>query len=157
MFGLHMCWWVAILAGSITALALLITDRKDARHKEVMMEKMRRGPMYTELRQLIKRCRKRHVEQIRIAAEGVTMTMMLPTGRQIHFAFEERKYFVLTPRHIQLLALLIGEDLDVVKDKRRYRLHHEKLVRENGSKTTVYYYTMLPVYKDAINRVPYLL
>ena len=157
MTGLDVCWWIALLAGSITALALLIADRKSNQHNEIIIEKMRRSPMYAELHQIIKRCRKRHVEQIRISAEGVTMIMMLPIGRKIHFSFEDREYFSLSPLQIQMLTSLIGEDLELVKDKRRYKLHKEKLLHENGHKSVIYYYTMLPVYKDAINRVPYLL
>lgn len=157
MPGLSVGLLVAILLGLAVLLALYIADRREAKREQVLMEKMRRSPMYQEMYQVIRRCRKRHVEQIRIAREGVTFTMMLPAGRQVHFSFAEKKYMALSPRRIRVLCLLIGQDLDVVRDKGRYRLRRRRVTLENGEKSVVYTYTMLPMYKDALHRVPYYL
>ncbi len=153
--GLDIGVLALILIGVLAAVLLFLDDRRTMKMEAVRMEKMRNSNLYMELHEIVKRCRKRYVEQVHIRRECVVFTMMLPVGRQVIYSFEGRGYRPLTKERLHTLCLLLGEDLPVLWDKNRYRLRKVVKTLPNGERAVEYVYTMKTVYKDALNRAPY--
>jgi hypothetical protein len=153
--GLDIGVLVLMVAGLLAAIALYLSDLHNARLRAVHMEKMRNGAMYQELNDILSRCRRRYVEQVRIRRECVEFLMMLPAGRRVVYSLEARGYRPLTPQRQQTLCALIKEDLPLLEDRARYSLRKEKQSLSNGETTVEYVFTMRTAYKDALNRAPY--
>lgn len=146
---------VLMVAGLAAAVYLYLNDRRSLKLEAVRLEKMRNSDLYEELSDIVRRLRKRYVEQVCIRRECVEFKMMIPAGRRVAFSLESRGYRPLSPQRQQTLCLLLGQDLPVLSDKSRYTLRKEKRPLPNGEKAVDYIYTMRIGYKDALNRAPY--
>lgn len=153
--GLDIGVLVLMVAGLMAAIALYLSDLHHARLRAVHMQKMRNGAMYQELSDILRRCRRRYVEQVLIRRECVEFLMMLPPGRRVVFSLESRGYRPLSLERQETLCALIREDLPLLEDRARYILRREKQPLPNGERTVTYVFTMKTAYKDALNRAPY--
>jgi hypothetical protein len=154
-----MSWEISILvlmaAGLIAAVFLYLNDRRYLKLETVRLEKMRNSDMYQELTEIVRRCRKRYVEQVVIRRECVEFKMMVPAGRRVVFSLESRGYRFLSHQRLHTLCMLLGQELPLLADKSRYTLRKTKKPLPNGETTVEYIYTMRIEYKDALNRAPY--
>ena len=153
--GLDIGILALMAAGLLAAVSLDVSDRRSMRLEAVRLEKMRNSTMYRELNDIVLRCRRRYVEQVRVRPECVEFLMLLPAGRRIVFSLEGRGYRALSPQRQLTLSLLLGQDLPVLEDRSRYILRRAKRPLPNGETAVEYVYTMKTVYKDALNRAPY--
>lgn len=153
--NLEMAVLVLMASGLIAVATLYLNDRRNAKLEAVRMEKMRNSDLYQELSDIVRHCRKRYVEQVRIRRECVEFIMMVPAGRRVVFSIVGRGYRPLSPSRQHTLCLLLAEDLPVLSDRSRYILRKIKLPLPNGEKTVEYVYTMRIGYKDTLNRAPY--
>lgn len=153
--NLEMAVLVLMVAGLIASAFIYLNDRRVLKMEAVQLEKMRNSELYQELSDIVRHCRKRYVEQVRIRRECVEFKMMVPAGRRVVFSMEGRGYRPLSLSRQHTLCLLLAQDLPVLSDRSRYMLRKEKRPLPNGENAVEYVYTMRIVYKDALNRAPY--
>ncbi len=147
---------LVLMAACLTvAVFLYLNDKRNLKLEAVRLEKMRNSDLYQELNDIVRHCRKRYVEQVRIRRECVEFKMMVPAGRRVTFSLESRGYRPLTLTRQQTLCLLLAQDMPVLSDRSRYMFRKEKKPLPNGDKAVEYIFTMRIVYKDALNRAPY--
>lgn len=144
-----------MMIGLGTAIALFLNDRRVQRVMAVRLEKMRNSAVYQELYDIICRCRRRYVEQVRIRPECVEFVLLLPPGRRVVYSLEARGHRPLSPERQQTLCRLMIQDYPLLCDKARYTLRKEKRPLPNGGTEPEYVYTINTRYKDALNRAPY--
>ena len=153
--GLEIGLLVLMAAGLIVVVLLYLADRRNARLEAVRLEKMRNGELYQELNDILRRLRKRYVEQVCIRRECVEFRMMVPAGRRVIFSLEGRGYRPLSVKRQHTLSLLLSQDLPVLGDGSRYMLRKVRRPLPNGEMAVEFVYTMRIAYKDALNRAPY--
>lgn len=146
---------ILMTTGLIAALVLYLHDKRHAKGESIRQEKMRNGELYQDLTDIIRRCKRRYVEQVRIRQECIEFKMLVPAGRKIVFLLEGRGFRPLSPQRQHTLCQLIVQDIPVLGDKSRYTVRKEKMPLPNGNKAIEYVYTMRIGYKDALNRSPY--
>jgi hypothetical protein len=146
---------VLMVAGLIAAVFLYLNDRRNLKLEAIRLEKMRNSDMYQELTDIVRRCRKRYVEQVIVRRECVEFKMMVPAGRRVIFSLESRGYRPLSFQRLHTLCMLLGQEIPLLADKSRYTLRKVKKPLPNGEKAVEYIYTMRIDYKDALNRAPY--
>ena len=146
---------VLMLLGLAAAVVLYIYDRRHLKRESIRQDKMRNGELYQELTDIIRRCKRRYVEQVRIGRECVEFKMLVPAGRKVVFLLEGRGFRPLSQQRQHTLCQLLMQDIPVLADKSRYTVRKEAKPLPNGEKTVEYVYTMKIGYKDALNRSPY--
>ncbi len=153
--GVEITLLVLMAAGLAAAVVLHVHDKRHTKRESVRQEKMRNGELYQELADILRRCKRRYVEQVTIRQECVEFKMMVPAGRKVVFLLEARGFRPLSPQRQHTLCQLLVQDIPVLGDKSRYTVRKEKKPLPNGEKAVEYIYTMKIGYKDALNRAPY--
>lgn len=146
---------VLILLATIACGLLWWEDRRCARLDEIRIQKMRNGQMYAMLYPMVKKCRKRYIEQVSLSRHGITIGLISPPSAHVEINFEEKGFYPLAPDQLRALCLILEKDLDVLMNRSRYRFERKVITRMNGERETVYFYTIKSGYKAAINRAPY--
>ncbi len=141
--------------GVITAAFVYVSDKRNVKLESIRMEKMRNGELYQELNDILRRLRKRYVEQVLIRRECIEFIMLVPAGRRVVFSLASRGYRPLSIQRQRTLCLLLSQDLPVLGDRSRFTLRKAKRPLPNGEVAVEYIYTMRIEYKDALNRAPY--
>ena len=153
--GVEITLLVLMTAGLAAAVILHVHDKRHTKRESVRQEKMRNGELYQELTDILRRCKRRYVEQVRIRQKCVEFKMLVPAGRKVVFLLEARGFRPLSPQRQHTLCQLLVQDIPVLGDKSRYTVRKEKKPLPNGEKAVEYIYTMKIGYKDALNRAPY--
>lgn len=146
---------ILILLATVACGFLWWEDRRHAQMDEIRVQKMRNGSMYAMLYPMVKKCRKRYVEQVSISRHGIMIGLISPPSAHVEFDFEEKGFYALTPEQLRALCLILEKDLEVLMNKSRYRFERKVIAKPNGDKETVYFYTIKSGYKAAINRAPF--
>ena len=153
--GVEITLLVLMSAGLVTAVVLYMHDKRHARQESVRQDKMRNGELYQELADIICRCKRRYVEQVRIRQECVEFVMMVPAGRRVVFSLAARGYRPLSVQRQHTLCQLLVQDIPALGDRNRYTARKERKPLPNGEKAIEFVFTMKIDYKNALNRAPY--
>lgn len=150
---------VGILAVLLLAIALTgilwIMDLRNMRVEEIRIQKLRNGRMYAILYPLLKRLRKRYVEQVRLTRQGIYISLVAAPESPFSFEYEANGFYPLTQAQLHALCQLVETDLDVLHNRDRYRFSRQIQVLPNGQREAIYLYTIKSGYKAAICRPPY--
>jgi len=153
--GMEITLLVLMIAGLAAAVVLYVHDRRHAKRESIRQDKMRNGELYQELTGIIRRCKRRYVEQVRIGQECIEFKMLVPAGRKVVFMLEGRGFRPLSQPRQYTLCQLLMQDIPVLSDKSRYTARKEIKPLPNGERAVEYIFTMKIGYKDALNRAPY--
>jgi len=144
----------AVGTGLILAIVMLIQDRCSQARELLRMEKVRGSKMYQEIYPLVVKCRARPVDQVRIERNRILFTSMSPPGVICSFSPTDKGYRILSIDNTRALAEVMAEDMDILKDKDKYRFTRYRIIRPNGNMDYGYLYTMRSAYKDRLMATP---
>lgn len=139
-----------LLAG---ALGVIWLSRK-AKRQEVIMERMRTSETFRQVKKLLDKCRRLHIERVDITSEGVKVTLYHPPGATLQCDFESCGIDPVRPEPLSALARLVGTEVPELSDSRRYFFKVKK--NEKGAQAPYRYtYHIQAEYKDKVLRASY--
>ena len=144
--------FMLILAVAVVLVFLLWEEKRQAGLREVRVQKMRGGKMYAMLYPVIKHCRKLYIEQVRISQQEISISPAFQLEKPVVFRFEEQGFYPLTEEQAYALCMIVQEDLEMLKNKKRYRFGRQRITRPNGQKEYIYMYTINSDFKSAVHR-----
>lgn len=121
------------------------------RQKELMrMEQLRNKRLYKDLYPLISRAAARDLDQVRIERDRITFTLVYPPGTLGVFEVRQSGHHQISRTRTRVIAEVIAEDIEILRDRSKYNLTRYRITRANGSWDYGYVYTIRTPYKDAI-------
>ena len=153
MTGFHL--WFIIILMVISALCLIVRDRRETRHEKLRVMKMREEPFYHEIYTKLCYSKKRKLEFLEITETCVLFRYFQPEPWEESFVFTRYGYSPLSETDMATLALLIEHDYEDFNDTSRYMLNRVRVRGHSGVTKYKYRFIIRSGYKDIINRVPY--
>ncbi len=138
--------FLALAAGSFLLLHYLRERQKEL----LRMEQLRSKRLYKDLYPLITRAAARDLDQVRIERDRIAFTLVYPPGTLGVFEVRQSGHHQLSRTRTRVMAEIIAEDIDILRDKSKYSLTRYRITRANGSCDYGYVYTIRTPYKDAI-------
>lgn len=142
--------FIALFFAFIVGCALLFRYYRERQKELFRMEALRASRLYKDLYPLIQRAAARDLDQVRIERSRITFTLVYPPGTLGVFELSQAGHFQMSRTRTRVMAEVIAEDLEILRDPGKYSLSRYRIVRANGSVDHGYVYTIRTPYKDAI-------
>ena len=144
--------------GLVLILALLIADEKRRQHELLQMERMRNSMLYYDLYPLVLNARRHDIDRIQIERSRIVFYSVCPPGSMGEFILAQQGYRPLNSVRTRTLAMVLAEDIPLLRSNTHYRLQRYIVIRPNGQKDYGYQYVIRSHYKTALmyerRRVP---
>ncbi len=134
--------YIALVLALAVGIYLLIRYQRERQKELYRMEALRDSRLYKDIYPLILRAAARDLDQVRIERDRVTFTLVCPPGTL--------GVFELCRTRTRVLAEVIAEDIEILRDRGKYGLSRYRITRANGSVDYGYVYTIRTPYKDAV-------
>ena len=139
------------LALALIAAVYLLSHYQRERQKELYrMEALRSSRLYKEIYPLILRAAARDLDQVRIERERITFTLVCPPGTLGVFELCQCGHRQMSRTRTRVMAEVIAEDIEILRDRGKYGLMRYRITRANGSVDYGYVDTIRSPYKDAV-------
>ena len=135
---------------SAAAISLLIYCRRERQKELYRMETLRASRLYKDLYPLIQKASSRDLDQVRIERNRVTITLVYPPGTLGVFELRQCGHLQMSRTRTRVMAEVIAEDLEILRDGGKYSFARHRVLRANGSADYSYVYTIRSPYKDAV-------
>lgn len=109
-----------------------------------------RQRLYKDIYPLILRAAARDLDQVRIERDRITFTLVCPPGTLGVFELCQCGHRQMSRTRTRVLAEVIAEDIEILRDRGKYGLSRYRITRANGSVDYGYVYTIRTPYKDAV-------
>gem|GEM_PF-3057497 len=146
--------WFIAAALMISAICLIVHDRRETQLEHLRLRKMRGEAMYREVYAKLLCLRRRGLEVLEISEEAIYFRYFRPDVWEERYDFVQHGFKRLSQSRVHTLALLAETDYEELRDPERYKLRRKISRRANGSKAIRYAFIIRPDYKDILNRLP---
>ena len=140
----------ALVLALAVGIYLLIRYQRERQKELYRMEALRDSRLYKDIYPLILRAAARDLDQVRIERDRITFTLVCPPGTLGVFELCQCGHRQMSRTRTRVLAEVIAEDIEILRDRGKYGLSRYRITRANGSVDYGYVYTIRTPYKDAV-------
>jgi len=144
--------YVAMFVALIGGILLFLYYRHERENEQYLIEKLRRNPVYQDMLPLVRRAAARDLDQVRIERDRIVFTLVSPPATLGVYELQQRGHMQMRPTRTRLMAELLAEDIELLRDRSKYSLVRYRIFRANGTVDYGYLYTIRSNYKDRIMR-----
>lgn len=142
---------LALLAAVVIALVLTRLKRAQRRQRSAVRQ-VRESKLYAHVYPLLLRCQDRHIEQVTLTRDALTIRLFAPAGRMLTYHFERHGFHPIPEERLYPLAQALAVDLKPLSDPRMFTFCPRELLHANGDKEPYYEYNIVTAYKDKLQR-----
>ena len=133
--------YIALVLALAVGIYLLIRYQRERQKELYRMEALRDSRLYKDIYPLILRA---------AARDRITFTLVCPPGTLGVFELCQCGHRQMSRTRTRVLAEVIAEDIEILRDRGKYGLSRYRITRANGSVDYGYVYTIRTPYKDAV-------
>lgn len=142
--------YIALVLALAVGIYLLIRYQRERQKELYRMEALRDSRLYKDIYPLILRAAARDLDQVRIERDRITFTLVCPPGTLGVFELCQCGHRQMSRTRTRVLAEVVAEDIEILRDRGKYGLSRYRITRANGSVDYGYVYTIRTPYKDAV-------
>lgn len=144
--------YVAMFGALISGILLFLYYRREREKEQYLIEKLRHNPVYQDMLPLVRRAAARDLDQVRIERDRIVFTLVSPPATLGVYELVQSGHAQMRPTRTRLMAELLAEDIELLRDRSKYTLVRYRIFRANGTVDYGYLYTIRSSYKDRIMR-----
>ncbi len=142
--------YAAMVAALIAGILLLVRYHREREKELYRIEALRNNRVYKDMSPLVQRAAARDLDQVRIERDRIVFTLVSPPGILGVYELRQCGHTQMSRTRTRVMAELLAEDIDLLRDRSKYSLTRYRITRANGSIDYGYVYTIRSPYKDKV-------